>query len=105
MSEQADSKKLVEKAADSSSQILRRDNEEYTVVKKLPGRFPTDFNHIYVTNKTDIRAQLNKCNKIIHDSMNVNNDKVEVWLHAMGPAINRSRKKKHIADYVSFCYF
>ena len=92
MSEQADSQKSVEKAADSSSQILRRDNEEYTVVKKLPSRFPTDFNHIYVTNKTDIKAQLNKCNKIIHESITAKNEKVEVWLHAMGPAINRSRK-------------
>ena len=78
----------VEPKNDSSS-ILRRDNEEYKIVKKLPKRFPTDANHIYVTNKTDFNAQINKCSKILQDSLNLKNEQVEIILHAMGPAINR----------------
>ena len=39
----------------SLQKILRRDNEEYQLVKKLPKRFPTSFTDIYVTTKTDFR--------------------------------------------------
>lgn len=71
--------------------ILRRDNEEFQLVKKLPKRFPTRFNDVYVTNKTDFKAQLKKCENILlglakgADKSSSN----ELVLHAIGPAINR----------------
>ena len=77
--------------------ILRRDNEEYQLVKKLPKRFPTRFNDVYVTNKTDFKAQLKKCENIL-TGLTKSTDKNpsiqkepsnELVLHAIGPAINR----------------
>jgi len=70
--------------------ILRRDNEEYKIVKKLPKRFPTRFNDIYITNKTDFKAQIEKIEHILLNEIVKNkNEQVDVILHAMGPAINR----------------
>ena len=82
--------------------ILRRDNEEYQLVKKLPKRFPTRFNDVYVTNKTDFKAQLKKCENILlglakgkdtgtnEKSSAVQKEPTnELVLHAIGPAINR----------------
>lgn len=74
------------KASDSTTDpILRRDNEEYRVVRKLPPRFPTDANHIYITNKTDFKAQTQKCQHLIRNFK----QRDHIVLHAMGPAINR----------------
>lgn len=68
--------------------VIRRDNEEYKVVRKLPLRFPKDSNDIYITNKTDLIAQSEKCRYLIR-----NFDKNDhLVLHAMGPAINRYAK-------------
>ena len=79
---------MSEASPQSNANILRRDTEEYKVIKKLPRRFPTRFNDIYVTNRTDFKVQLEKCQKILSD---INSDKEpnEIVLHAMGPAINR----------------
>ena len=70
--------------------ILRRDNEEFQIVKKLPKRFPTSVNDIYISNKTDFKAQLSKCAYLLFEvppkSPNLPN---EIMIHAMGPAINR----------------
>lgn len=68
--------------------ILRRDNEEYTIVKKLPKRFPTRPNDIYITNRTNFKAQLVKCQKLLELSSQPEESN-EIFLHAMGPAINR----------------
>ena len=76
--------------------ILRRDNEEYQLVKKLPKRFPTRFNDVYVTNKTDFKAQLKKCESILlglakaADKAVSAQSSTELVLHAIGPAINRA---------------
>lgn len=64
---------------------IYRDNEEYKVVKKLPKRFPKRLNDIYITNKTDFNAQLKRCEQLLIE----NADKNEIYLHAMGVAINR----------------
>ncbi len=73
--------------------ILRRDNEEYHIVRHLPRRFPTDLNHVYITKKTNFNAQLNKCSKLLSDCSINDDDKNKkiqfVVLHAMGSAINR----------------
>lgn len=67
------------------STALWRDNEEFKIVKKLPRRFPTNSNDIYVTNRTDFKAQHEKCTHMLSNL----NEKGEIVLHAMGPAINR----------------
>ena len=74
--------------------ILRRDNEEYHIVRHLPRRFPTDLNHVYITKKTNFNAQLAKCSKLlsersIADAGDDENKPAFVVLHAMGSAINR----------------
>jgi hypothetical protein len=72
-----------------SATIIRRDNEEYKIVKKLPRRFPTRPNDIYITNKTDFKAQLLKCQHILFERKTNENESNEIFLHAIGPAINR----------------
>jgi hypothetical protein len=69
----------------TTTTILRRDNEEYKIVKKLPGRFPKRDNDIYITNKTDFKAQLERCKQLIRNFKQAD----QIVLHAMGPAINR----------------
>ncbi len=69
--------------------ICRRDTEEYKIIKKLPKRFPTRQNDIYITNKTDFKAQLQKCNHILFDQKVNDTESNEIFLHAIGPAINR----------------
>ena len=76
-------------AVDTAASIIRRDNEEYKIVKKLPKRFPTRPNDIYITNKTDFKAQLLKCQHVLFERKKNENDLNEIVLHAMGPAINR----------------
>ena len=71
-----------------SHAILRRDNEEYTIVKKLPKRFPTRPNDIYITNRTNFKAQLVKCQKLLEGTSQPDETN-EIFLHAMVPAINR----------------
>lgn len=70
-----------------ANKILRRDNEEYKIIKKLPKRFPTNFNDIYVTNKTDFKAQLERCSSLLFDTSG-GRETNEIVLHAIGPAIN-----------------
>jgi len=76
------------KHSDNPQKIFRRDNEEYKIVKKLPKRFPTNFNDIYVTNKTDFKAQYERCSKILFGHQDSKNEQNEIVLHAIGPAIN-----------------
>ena len=70
--------------------ILRRDNEEFQIIKKLPKRFPTTVNDIYISNKTDFKAQLSKCAHLLFEVPPKSNHLPnEIMIHAMGPAINR----------------
>lgn len=88
MSEPAvQSPSLTDPKKDETKALLRRDNEEYSIVKKLPKRFPSRLNDIYVTSRTNFKAQLEKCQKLLEKGSS--DEKKEVFLHAMGPAINR----------------
>jgi hypothetical protein len=88
-----------ESSTQTATTILRRDTEEYKLVKKLPNRFSKRFNDIYITNKTDFKLQIKKCQKILttissKPPPSSSNEKEsyqdrEVVLHAIGPAINR----------------
>lgn len=87
-------KNVVDKAQLETPQInpiIRRDNEEYKIIKKLPKRFPIRQNDVYITNKTDFKAQLQKCNHILFEkpTNKAENEANEIVLHAIGPAINR----------------
>jgi ribonuclease P/MRP protein subunit RPP20 len=65
---------------------------EVRIVKKLPKRFPKRINDVYITNKTDFKAQLNRCEHLLVDSnaSNATQGRKEIYLHAMGNAINRA---------------
>ena len=54
------------------------------VQKRLPPKFYTSFNDVYITRKTVIAAQLNKCK----DLLNKKSD--DIVIHALGNAINRA---------------
>lgn len=51
--------------------------------RKPPKNFSRP-NDVYITNKTDFAAQLNKCIKIL------NSESGEVYIHSIGNAINRA---------------
>lgn len=51
--------------------------------KRAPPKIFTRKNDVYVTNKTDFRATLKKCENIL------NSEEGEVFLHCIGNAINR----------------
>ncbi|XP_005100960.1 ribonuclease P protein subunit p20 [Aplysia californica] len=59
------------------------DEEEYTLRKRLPPRFPLRFNDVYVSEKTNFKAQEAKCQKLL-DQGN------EVIIHGLGKAVNRA---------------
>ncbi|XP_014671897.1 PREDICTED: ribonuclease P protein subunit p20-like [Priapulus caudatus] len=62
---------------------LPLDREEYTLRKRLPRRLPKRKNDVYVTRKTDFKAQLARCQKLLDSGYN------EIYVHALGAAINR----------------
>ncbi|KAI8744588.1 ribonuclease P protein subunit p20 [Biomphalaria glabrata] len=59
------------------------DPEEYSLRKRLPPRFPQRGNDVYISEKTNFRAQESKCQKLL-DSGN------EVVIHGLGKAVNRA---------------
>jgi ribonuclease P/MRP protein subunit RPP20 len=74
------------KQEEIKAKILLRDNEEYKIVKRLPKRFPKRTNDIYITTKTDFNAQSKRCEQLLIENV----DFKEIYLHAMGAAINRA---------------
>lgn len=91
-------------------QTLRRDNEEYKIVKKLPKRFPAQPHDVYVSQKTDFRAQYEKCKYILANGATSGAESQrEVNLYAMGSAINRAinlalrlKKESHCQELSCF---
>lgn len=72
------------KAATPQKQLKELlDKEEYTLKKRLPQTLPKRPNDVYVSKKTNFKAQLVRCQKIL-DNGN------EVFVHALGAAINRA---------------
>lgn len=60
------------------------DPEEYTLRKRLPRRLPKRRNDVYVNMKTNFKAQLSRCEKLI------NNGENELFIHGLGNACNRA---------------
>ncbi|XP_043924700.1 ribonuclease P protein subunit p20 [Protopterus annectens] len=64
---------------------LEMDQVEYTLRKRLPRKLPKRKNDIYVNMKTNFKAQLARCQKLL-DSGGFN----EICIHGLGLAINRA---------------
>ena len=60
------------------------DKEEYIVRKKLPKRLPKRKNDVYVTRRTDFKAQLARCQKMLDSDCHV------IYIHGLGAATNRA---------------
>ena len=60
------------------------DNEEFAIRKRLPRQLPNRKNDIFVTKKTNFKAQMNRCQKLFDSGLN------EVVIHGLGAAVNRA---------------
>uniref|UniRef100_A0A8D0VHE2 Ribonuclease P protein subunit p20 n=3 Tax=Sus scrofa TaxID=9823 RepID=A0A8D0VHE2_PIG len=66
------------------------DPVEYTLRKRLPHRLPRRPNDIYVNMKTDFKAQLARCQKLLDGGVRGQNACTEIYIHGLGLAINRA---------------
>ncbi|KAM7331791.1 hypothetical protein ACRRTK_008499 [Alexandromys fortis] len=66
------------------------DPVEYTLRKRLPHRLPRRPNDIYVNMKTDFKAQLARCQKLLDGGSRGQNACAEIYIHGLGLAINRA---------------
>jgi hypothetical protein len=66
------------------------DPVEYTLRKRLPHRLPRRPNDIYVNMKTDFKAQLARCQKLLDGGARGQNACTEIYIHGLGLAINRA---------------
>uniref|UniRef100_A0A671NP46 Ribonuclease P protein subunit p20 n=1 Tax=Sinocyclocheilus anshuiensis TaxID=1608454 RepID=A0A671NP46_9TELE len=62
---------------------LEMDPLEYTLRKRLPRKLPKRRNDVYVNMKTDLKAQLARCQKLLDAHR-------EICIHGLGLAINRA---------------
>lgn len=70
-----------------SEEKIYRDPEEYAVFKRLNNKqFSKRPNDIYVTRKTNFKAQLDRCMKLISSSGNYR----EISIYGMGSALQRT---------------
>ena len=60
------------------------DEEEYSLRKRLPRKYPKRKNDIYVTRQTNFQAQLERCQSLLDGGF------IEIFIHGLGAAINRS---------------
>ncbi|XP_064787592.1 ribonuclease P protein subunit p20-like isoform X1 [Oncorhynchus masou masou] len=71
--------------ADGSGTGVMMDPIEYTLRKRLPRKLPKCRNDVYVNMKTDFRAQLARCQKLLEGG-----GQGEIRVHGLGLAINRA---------------
>ena len=64
------------------------DPVEYTLRKRLPHRLPRRPNDIYVNMKTDFKAQLARCQKLLDGGARGQNACSEIYIHGLGLAIS-----------------
>ncbi|KAI0237899.1 Ribonuclease P protein subunit p20, partial [Lamellibrachia satsuma] len=60
------------------------DKEEYILRKKLPKRLPKRKNDVYVTRRTDFKAQLVRCQTMLDSDCHA------IYIHGLGAATNRA---------------
>jgi len=58
-------------------------NEEFVIRKRLPRSLPREPNDIYVTRKTPIKVQIDRCQELL-DSGEI------VYIHGLGAAVSRA---------------
>ena len=73
---------------DSTSPAVEMDPVEYTLRKRLPRKLPKRRNDVYVNMKTDFRAQLARCQKLLESGGHI-------CVHGLGLAINRAINIAH----------
>ncbi|XP_028812405.1 ribonuclease P protein subunit p20 isoform X2 [Denticeps clupeoides] len=66
--------------------VVEMDPVEYTLRKRLPRKLPKRRNDVYVNMKTDFKAQLSRCQKLLDSSTGPR----EICIHGLGLAINRA---------------
>ncbi|XP_015513317.1 ribonuclease P protein subunit p20 isoform X1 [Neodiprion pinetum] len=66
------------------SKIKLRPTYEHVIRKRLPPRLPKSDKDFYITNKTNFKAQLNKCEKLLDSG------EQEIVIHALGAAVSRA---------------
>ncbi|CAL8241526.1 unnamed protein product [Merluccius merluccius] len=68
------------------------DPVEYTLRKRLPRKLPKRRNDVYVNMKTDFRAQLARCQKLLEGGGGggAGGGHREICVHGLGLAINRA---------------
>lgn len=66
------------------------DPVEYTLRKRLPHRLPRRPNDIYVNMKTDFKAQLARCQRLLDGGGRGQGACAEIYIHGLGLAINRA---------------
>lgn len=64
---------------------VEMDPVEFTLRKRLPRKLPKRRNDVYVNMKTDFRAQLARCQKLLDGG-----GQREICVHGLGLAINRA---------------
>ena len=58
--------------------------EEYFLRKRLPKTLPRRKTDVYVNKKTDFKAQLARCQRLLDNGFN------ELYIHGLGAALNRA---------------
>jgi len=73
-------------AGDDKTQLSSEgiDWEEYELRKRLPRKLPKRKNDIYISNKTNFKAQLERCKKLLESGCE------EIYIHGLGHAIDRA---------------
>ena len=59
-------------------------HQEYILRKRLPKTLPKRKNDVYVNKKTDFKAQLARCQRLLDNGVN------ELYIHGLGAALNRA---------------
>ncbi|XP_077445021.1 ribonuclease P protein subunit p20 [Stigmatopora argus] len=72
-------------SSDGAPGTVDIDPVEYTLRKRLPRKLPKRRNDVYVNMKTDFRAQLARCQKLLDGGGHR-----EIFVHGLGLAINRA---------------
>uniref|UniRef100_A0AAV2KSK3 Ribonuclease P protein subunit p20 n=1 Tax=Knipowitschia caucasica TaxID=637954 RepID=A0AAV2KSK3_KNICA len=72
-------------AVEAPPPAVDMDPVEYTLRKRLPRKLPKRRNDVYVNMKTDFRAQLARCQKLLEGGGHR-----EICVHGLGLAINRA---------------
>ncbi|XP_068919354.1 LOW QUALITY PROTEIN: ribonuclease P protein subunit p20 [Petaurus breviceps papuanus] len=89
---QSDTGTMAENGESWGASEAELDPVEYTLRKRLPHRLPRRPNDIYVNMKTDFKAQLARCQKLLEGGGGGRGQGgcPEIYIHGLGLAINRA---------------